>query len=125
MAQESLYDLAKVIRSKNSGPFQITLDVLFDDEQLYHYVKDCGVITPDRVASLYGFPPERIQNIVFLIPRWESRSPLTGRSPRAPAATGTSTALNSIFRSPRSASIWTRSVTCIHSGNVAAAQPKR
>ena len=65
MAQESLYDLAKVIRSKNSGPFQITLDVLFDDEQLYHYVKDCGVITPDRVASLYGFPPERIQNIVF------------------------------------------------------------
>ena len=31
MKECRLYDIAKVIRSKNSGPFQITLDVLFED----------------------------------------------------------------------------------------------
>ena len=30
MAEKKLYDIAKIIRSKNSGPFEITLDVLFD-----------------------------------------------------------------------------------------------
>ena len=32
MSVYKLYDLAAVIRSKNSGPFQITLDVLFYDK---------------------------------------------------------------------------------------------
>jgi len=65
MAQKRLYDLAKVIRSKNSGPFQITLDVLFDNRRLYVYVKDSGAVTAGRIAALYDFPPQRIQSIVF------------------------------------------------------------
>lgn len=40
MNQSSLYELASVIRSKNSGPFQITLDVLFDDSELYYKIKE-------------------------------------------------------------------------------------
>lgn len=68
MVQKSLYDLAKVIRSKNSGPFQITLDVLFDDAQLYAYVKASGIVTAERIAALYHFHPQRIRNIVFFDP---------------------------------------------------------
>ena len=30
-----LYDLARVLRSKNSGPYEITLDILFDDPANY------------------------------------------------------------------------------------------
>ena len=45
MKSAKLYDLAQVIRSKNSGPFQTTLDVIFDDEAL-HWATRSGVIWP-------------------------------------------------------------------------------
>ena len=35
---ERLVDLAKMIRSKNSGPFLITLDVLFSEEKNYVWI---------------------------------------------------------------------------------------
>ena len=35
-----LYELAKVLRSKNSGPYEITLDILFDDPEKYRRVVD-------------------------------------------------------------------------------------
>ena len=41
-----LYDAAKVIRSKNSGPVSITLDVLFDDPKRYEQVKGMGEKVP-------------------------------------------------------------------------------
>ena len=44
-----LYDLAKVVRSKNSGPFEITLDALFDDPAVYEWVKRSGVITKELI----------------------------------------------------------------------------
>ena len=34
MKSAKLYELAQVIRSKNSGPFQTTLDVIIADEAL-------------------------------------------------------------------------------------------
>lgn len=48
-----LKDIAKIIRSKNSGPFQITLDVLFDDEALFDRVKNANVLTDDVLCQLY------------------------------------------------------------------------
>ena len=53
MKEYKLYDLATVIRSKNSGPFQITLDVLFDDAEIYRKIKESGAITEERIAALY------------------------------------------------------------------------
>ncbi|MDR5825961.1 DUF4387 family protein, partial [Caballeronia sp. LZ043] len=32
---KTLRELAKVVRSKNSGPFEITFDVIFDEPTLY------------------------------------------------------------------------------------------
>ena len=37
-----LYELAHVLRSKNSGPFAVTLDILFDDPAVYERVKRSG-----------------------------------------------------------------------------------
>jgi Domain of unknown function (DUF4387) len=48
-----LSDLAQVIRSKNAGPFLITLDVIFEDWDTYVGVREAGVITPERVRELY------------------------------------------------------------------------
>ncbi|CAK7224666.1 hypothetical protein SBRCBS47491_005627 [Sporothrix bragantina] len=56
----TLGDLAKILRSKNSGPFEITLDVLFDDAAVYEQVKASNTLTPKRVASLYGLQPDQL-----------------------------------------------------------------
>ena len=48
-----LYEIAKILRSKNSGPFQITLDILFDKPEDYSLVADSGVLTKERICSFY------------------------------------------------------------------------
>ncbi|MEX2645966.1 MAG: DUF4387 domain-containing protein [Gaiellaceae bacterium] len=53
MADTRLIDLASVIRSKNAGPFLVTLDVIFDDWDSYVRVRDSAVLTPTRVGALY------------------------------------------------------------------------
>jgi hypothetical protein len=59
-----LRDLASVIRSKNSGPYELTLDVLFKDDQTYRRVADAGVLTGKFVAGLYGVPEESIVSVI-------------------------------------------------------------
>lgn len=63
-----LYEAAKVIRSKNSGPFSITLDVLFDDPEVYERVKKDRVITREVISRLYGLSPEMITQLVYFDP---------------------------------------------------------
>ena len=65
MAKRKLYDLAKVLRSKNSGPFSITLDALFSDREVYEAIRDSGLITRERIAGLYGITQDAITQLVF------------------------------------------------------------
>lgn len=53
-APKTLGDIASVVRSKNAGPYEITLDVIFDDPAVYRRVKEAGLLTPQRIADLYG-----------------------------------------------------------------------
>jgi hypothetical protein len=39
-------DIARVCKSKNAGPFELTIDVVFDDPALYQRVKATGVLGP-------------------------------------------------------------------------------
>ena len=57
--------LAKVIRSKNAGPFQITLDIMFKDRESYDLVKRQGLITRELIARLYGLPLDRVLSVVY------------------------------------------------------------
>ena len=69
MAREvKLYDWAAVLRSKNSGPFQLTMDIIFDDESRYRIVKESGVINRDLVCALYAIPPEDVHCVEFFDP---------------------------------------------------------
>jgi Domain of unknown function (DUF4387) len=52
-APQRLDELAKVIRSKNAGPFEITFDIMFDDAAKYERVKATGVISAARIAEAY------------------------------------------------------------------------
>lgn len=60
-----LKDLAKVLRSKNSGPFQITLDILFDDVLNYERVKKANIFTKEKISHLYNLDTKDITDIVF------------------------------------------------------------
>lgn len=55
-----LGEVAKLVRSKNAGPFWLTLDVMFDDDATYKAVRDERVITADLVARLYRRPVESV-----------------------------------------------------------------
>lgn len=68
MAKKKLYDIASVIRSKNSGPFEITLDVLFENPEIYKKIKESGVITKRLIAEKYKITEKMITQIVFYDP---------------------------------------------------------
>ena len=59
-----LKDIAKVVRSKNAGPFEITFDIIFKSREDYEAVKASGVITKQLISELYDVPTQRI--ITFL-----------------------------------------------------------
>ncbi|MBI3938369.1 MAG: DUF4387 domain-containing protein [Betaproteobacteria bacterium] len=56
-----LAELARLIRSKNAGPFQLTFDIMFETEEKYLRVKQSGALTREVVAAHYGLPAEEVQ----------------------------------------------------------------
>ena len=68
MADERLGDLARVIRSKNAGPFELTFDVMFDRPELYQHVVSSGAVTRQSLARLYGVADEFVTNFQFFEP---------------------------------------------------------
>lgn len=61
----TINNLAAIIRSKNAGPFTMTLDILFDNAANYERVKKANVITPEKIAELYGLDPSIISVYFF------------------------------------------------------------
>lgn len=55
-----LKDIAKACKSKNAGPFHVTLDIMFDDETLFERVRATGVIRPELIAQLYRVPVAQV-----------------------------------------------------------------
>lgn len=56
-----LYDLARVIRSKNAGPFTVTIDLVFETEEDLDSLLAAEVLTPAVVARLYSVAPEGVR----------------------------------------------------------------
>ena len=53
-------DVAKVCKSKNAGPFELTVDVVFAAWETFQRVKASGVLCPALFARLYNVPEERV-----------------------------------------------------------------
>jgi len=64
----TLGDLATVIRSKNAGPFLLTLDVFFNDEETFRTVRDSGAITRELIAKAYRIKESDIHELTFFDP---------------------------------------------------------
>lgn len=53
-------DIAQICKSKNAGPYNVTVDILFEDHDIYRAVKATGVLTPALFSGLYGVAEEDI-----------------------------------------------------------------
>ena len=49
----ALKDVAKVIRSKNAGPYELTLDVLLKEEEMFNKMREKNVINEKAIAELF------------------------------------------------------------------------
>lgn len=56
-----LYEVAKVIRTKNAGPFTLTLDLIFKRAMDYESVLASPRFTAKKIAALYKALPETVQ----------------------------------------------------------------
>lgn len=66
--KQRLLDLARVVRSKNAGPYELVLDIMFKDQAIYQALQQSGQITKQCIATAYGLPPEAIHRIVWFAP---------------------------------------------------------
>jgi len=56
----TIADLAVLVRSKNAGPFWLTIDVMFDNDAAYRRVRDSETINRAGIAHIYGRDPADI-----------------------------------------------------------------
>jgi hypothetical protein len=52
-----LSSLARLIRSKNAGPFQLTFDIMFETNEVYDRARPSGACPPELMGSLFSQPP--------------------------------------------------------------------
>ena len=64
----NLTDEASVIRSKNSGPYELTFDIIFKEMDMYQQVKSAKVFTAQMFALLYHIPESQIISLVHFDP---------------------------------------------------------
>lgn len=61
-------EMAAVIRSKNAGPYELTVDIMFTRDEDYHRLKALDFFTRELFAGLYGVSVDRIIKVVYFDP---------------------------------------------------------
>lgn len=51
------------VRSKNAGPFWVTVDLFFRNEELYRRYRDAPALGPELFERLYGTDPELVKRL--------------------------------------------------------------
>lgn len=59
-----LKEIAAVIRSKNSGPYELTLDVMLPTDELFEKVKAANVINVQTIAKLYRLEEKDVISVL-------------------------------------------------------------
>ena len=61
-----LEDMCSVIRSKNAGPYLITLDMIFKDRDAYESVAKDHLITRELIAERYRMPLDAVPIVEYI-----------------------------------------------------------
>ena len=79
-----LADVADVIRSKNAGPYELTLDIIFAERFWFDEALRSELISSPKIAKLYGIKESDVLSIVPFPPALAIKATL-----RRPLASGT------------------------------------
>ena len=63
-----LVDICNIIRSKNSGPYELTLDIIFKSKEEFNMICEKKIINENLICNLYRIKKEDIINIVEFNP---------------------------------------------------------
>ena len=63
-----LIDVADVIRSKNSGPYELTFDIIFREYELYKKTAASKVFNAAMFAKLYGIAEDSVMEVINFDP---------------------------------------------------------
>lgn len=63
-----LSEVAAVIRSKNAGPFCVTIDLFFDTREDYDLARASRLLTAAGVAEAYGVAEDKVKGV-----HWDDR----------------------------------------------------
>jgi hypothetical protein len=61
----ALRDVCRHIRSKNAGPFWVTIDLFFKDSRSYQAYRDSDALAPAIFAELYGTDPRWVKRFAI------------------------------------------------------------
>ncbi|KAK4934342.1 hypothetical protein LTR10_024366 [Elasticomyces elasticus] len=79
-----LGDVASVLRSKIAGPYEVTFDIMFPDDDTYNKVKDSKRLSAEVVAKLYNIPESDIIAALW----WDPARAFKATIPRYRASAG-------------------------------------
>lgn len=60
-----LLESARVVRSKNAGPTQLTIDIMFDDALAFEAARTSPRLTTAVIAELYSVAPDMVRIVVY------------------------------------------------------------
>ena len=63
--KKKLSDVASILRSKNAGPYTLTVDFLFDEKEKYQKVKNSQVLDAKQISELYHVSPDTVKIYYF------------------------------------------------------------
>ncbi|HOJ92252.1 MAG TPA: DUF4387 domain-containing protein [Dictyoglomaceae bacterium] len=60
--------LVKVLRTKNSGPFILTIDLIFKDKKIYQELKEKEYFSKKWWSDVYGIKEEDVISVIYFDP---------------------------------------------------------
>jgi Domain of unknown function (DUF4387) len=60
-----LWELTKLIRSKNAGPFELTFDIMFKTREGFIRTLESNILNVEAFSRIYGLPKEEIRYFVL------------------------------------------------------------
>lgn len=63
-----LVDITNIIRSKNSGPYELTMDIMFKSIEDFENICNKKIINEELICKLYKINKEDIINIIEFKP---------------------------------------------------------
>jgi hypothetical protein len=84
--KKNILEAAKVIRSKNAGPFELTFDIMFKNREFYEMFKSKNLVNAALVAGLYKISVDDVLSVIWFAPA--NAVKITIKRPMASGAPG-------------------------------------